>query len=390
MYGIAVSTLQPNSYFDQPVFLSSGYILLTPDSPVTEELVKRLKKWKYVEIYTEGKPKGLPSYLSGSDQSRIPAQTLDEDISERQQFAAARKFYSELRIFTAGLFSQFSADGTLNIATVTEWVKRTIQVVRERKDYLLRAIEIDGGSDDYLISHSVNTTILSLIIGDYLKATPHRLIELGNACLLHEIGMLKLPGELRRTAKKLSEEEMKVIITHTVVGYRILKGFSLPENVALAAIEHHERMDGTGYPQHLIGEKITEYARIIAVACSYDAIVGKRPFREESLDGHSAMVDLLQKNRKLYDDRVLKALIYTLSAYPVGTAVLLSNKSRGIVIRTDPEKPRYPIISVIIDPDGKKLTDFSQIQTAESAEGKGVSIVRVLTGQEAREVRSGQ
>jgi HD-GYP domain-containing protein (c-di-GMP phosphodiesterase class II) len=390
MNGIAVSTLQLNGYFDQPVFLSGGYILLTPDSPVTDDLVKRLRKWKYTEVLTEGRPKGVPLYLSGTDQANIPSQTLDEDISEREHFTAARKFYSEVRIFTGGLFSQFSSDGTLNVANVTEWVKKIIQAVRERRDHLLRAIEMDGGSDDYLVSHSVNSTILSIIIGDYLKAPPHRLIELGNACLLHEIGMLKLPPELRRTAKKLSEEEKKVIVTHTVVGYRVLKGFSVPENVALAAIEHHERMDGSGYPRSLAGDKISEYARIIAVACSYDAIVSRRPFRTESLDGHSAIKDLLQKNRKQYDDRVLKALIYTMSVYPVGTAVLLSNQSRGIVVKTDAERPRNPVIQVTVDPDGQRLDHSPLIQTVDAAEGKGISIQRVLAGQEAREVRGGQ
>jgi HD-GYP domain-containing protein (c-di-GMP phosphodiesterase class II) len=388
MNGIPVSSLSMNGYFDQPVFLDEKYILLTPDSPVTDELIKRLKKWKYNEVFTEGRAKDVPSYLSGADNTSITSQTLDQDIHEREDMSAARKFYSELRVFTAGVFSQFVTDGTLNLADVTEMVKKTIRMVRERRDYLLRSIEMDGSSDDYLVSHSVNSTILSVIIGDYLKAPPHRLIELGNACLLHEIGMLKLPPELRRSSKKINDDERRVIITHTAIGYRILKGISAPENVALAAIEHHERMDGSGYPRNLIGDKITEYARIIAVACSYDAIVSKRPFKNIALDGHSAIKDLLQKNRKQYDDRVLKALVYTLSVYPVGTAVLLSNQGKGIVIKTDPEKPRCPVVKVTIDPDGKKLTESKMIQTSDGIEGKGIVIQRVLSGDEAQEVRS--
>ncbi len=387
MNGIAVSTLQPNGYFDQPVYLEEDYILLTPDSPVTEELLRRLKRWKYMEVFTEGKAKDFPTFLSGAEQSNLTSQTLDEDIREREHFNAARKFYSEFRVFTSSAFTQFATDGSLNLATVTEWVKRAIQMVRDRRDYLLRAMEMDGNADDYLVSHSVNSTILSIIMGEYLKTPPHRLIELGNACLLHEIGMLKLPGELRRSTKALSDEERKVIVTHTVIGYRILKGISAPENVAMAAIEHHERMDGSGYPRNLIGDKINSYARIIAVACSYDAIVSKRPFRSSALDGHSAIKDLLQKNRKQYDDRVLKALIYTLSVYPVGTAVLLSNQSKGIVVKTDPEKPRCPVVRVTVDPDGKKLAPPALIQTSESGDGKGISVVRVMAAEEARDVR---
>ena len=388
MNGIPVSSLHPNGYFDEAVFLDEKYILLTPDSPVTDELIRRLKKWKYMQVLTEGKAKDVPSYLSGADHSSVTSQTLDQDIHEREDMASARKFYSELRVFTSGMFNQFTADGSLNLGDVTEWVKKTIQMVRERRDYLLRSTEMDGSTDDYLVSHSVNATILSIIIGDYLKAPPHRLIELGNACLLHEIGMLKLPPELRRSSKKINEEERKVIISHTAIGYRILKNISAPENVALACIEHHERMDGSGYPRSLLGDKITEYAKIIAVACSYDAIVSKRPYKVSALDGHSAIKDLLQKNRKQYDDRVLKALVYTLSVYPVGTAVLLSNQSRGVVIKTDPDKPRCPVVKVTIDPEGKKLADSPLIQTSDGTEGKGIVIQRVLSSDEAQQVRS--
>lgn len=387
MNGIPVSVIQPNTYFDQPVYLEPNYILLTPDSPATDELVRRLRKWRYLEVLTDGQPKSVPSYLSGGGVAGMAAQTLDQDINDRDDFAAARKFYSEFRMFANGLFTQFSSEGTLNLATVSDWVKKTIQMVRERRDFLMRVVELDGGTDDYLVNHSVNTTILSLIIGDYLKAPPHRLIELGSACLLHEIGMFKLPQDLRRSSKKFSDEERRVIFTHTVLGYRILKGFSAPENVALAAIEHHERADGTGYPRNLAGETITEYARIIAVTCSYDAIVSKRPFRSQSLDGHYAIKDLLQKNRKQYDDRVLKALVYTLSVYPVGTALLLSNQSKGVVVKVDPDKPRCPIVRVTVDPEGHKVTDMPLIQTVDAATGDGVSIARVLSGEESREVK---
>ena len=388
MNTIPVSVMQPNTYFDQPVFLESNYILLTPDSPATDDLLRRLRKWKYNQVLTDGQPKTVPSYLCvGGTISSVPAQTLDQDINDRDDFAQARKFYSELRTFTNGLYAQFASEGTLNLATVSDWTKKIIQEVRERRDFLMRAIEMDGGADDYLITHSVNSTILSLIIGDYLKAPPHRLIELGSACLLHEIGMLKLPVDLRRSSKKFNDEERRVIITHTVLGYRVLKGFSAPENVALAAIEHHERMDGTGYPRNLPGDKITEYARIIAVTCSYDAIVSRRPFRNYCLDGHSAIKDLLQRNRKQYDDRVLKALVYTLSVYPVGTTLLLSNKSKGIVVKVDPDKPRCPIVKVTIDPDGNRVADMPLIQTTEVAQGEGISIVRVLSADESKEVK---
>ena len=203
--------------------------------------------------------------------------------------------------------------------------------------------------------------------------------------MLHEIGMYKLPPELRRSAKVLSPEERRAMMAHTVLGYRVLKGFSAPENVALAAYEHHERIDGSGYPRNLMAPKITDYALIIGVVCSYDAMISRRPFRPGTLDGHAIIKDLAQKNRKQYDEKILKALVYTLSVYPVGTSVQLSNNSRGVVMKTDPAKPRCPVVKVVLDPSGNKLADPLLVQVSDT---EGLSISGVLSNEEAQEIKA--
>jgi HD-GYP domain-containing protein (c-di-GMP phosphodiesterase class II) len=346
--------------------------------------VKRLQKWKYPQVATDGKAKDVPGYLSSGKTASVTPQTIDEDIQQNAQVASAQKFYTEFTAFTDGMFARYSQEGLLNLGQVTEWIKKAIRTVHESRDFLLRFLDVSAEGDRTMITHAVNSTILALAIGDYLKAPPHRLIELGQACLLHEIGMLKLPPELRRTSKTLTPEERKAMSTHTLLGYRILKGFSAPENVALAALEHHERIDGSGYPRALTAPKITDYALILGVVCSYDAMLSRRPYRPGSLDGHATIRDLAQKNRKQYDEKVLKALVYTLSVYPVGTAVLLSNNSKGVVVKTDPTKPRCPIVRVVFDPEGKKLIDPPMVQVSDT---EGLTITGVLTADEAQQVK---
>jgi HD-GYP domain-containing protein (c-di-GMP phosphodiesterase class II) len=362
------------------VYLDARYILLTPDTPVTSELVQRLKRWKYTQVLTDGGQKDNPSYLSGADKASVAPVTIDEDIRYLEQMKTARDFVRGFQDFAAALLATFAEKGTLNLAEVTEWVKKTIRAIRDCRDCVIRFLEVDSEPERYPVTHAVNSTVLALVIGEFLKAPPHRLIELGNACMLHEIGMTRLPESLQRSSKALSPEERKAMAAHTALGYRILKGVSAPENVALAALEHHERIDGSGYPRGLTGEKITEYARIVAVACSYDAMVSHRPFREKSISGHSAIREFLQVSRKQYDERVLKALVYTLSVYPVGTPVLLTNGSKAIVAKTDPSSPRFPIVTVVVDPQGKSLVAPPLVQTAESG---GVGIARVLSSEEA-------
>jgi HD-GYP domain-containing protein (c-di-GMP phosphodiesterase class II) len=385
MNGVAVASLVPGSYFDQPVYLDKSFLLLTPDSPVTPELVSRLQKWKYQQVFTDGRSKNSPNYLANTSSSSVAPQTIDEDIRETERVASARKFHGEFTSFTSGIFAKYGAEGVLNLAEVTDWVKKAIQMVHENRDFLLRYLDVAADGDRYIITHAVNTTVLGLAIGEYIKLPPHKLIELGNACILHEIGMLKLPVELRRSSKTLSPDERKAMMAHTLLGYRILKGFSAPESVAQASLEHHERIDGSGYPRSLMTPKITDYALIIGVVCSYDAMISRRPYKPGTLDGHAIIRDLAQKNRKQYDEKILKALVYTLSVYPVGTAVQLSNHSKGIVLKTDPIKPRCPLVKVIIDASGTKLTAPPLVQVSDT---DGLTIVGVLSAEEAAEVKS--
>lgn len=384
MKRIPLSSLVPGTFFDEPVFLDGDYILLTPDSPVTPELVKRLQKWRYMEVATDGNVRDAPGFRPGAGSASAAPQTFDEGIQENEQVQAARQFHEEFTAFTEGLFEKFTEENLLNLAKVTEWIKKAIGTVHENKDVLLRFLDVSASADRYLITHAVNSTVLALAIGDYLKAPPHRLIELGQACLLHEIGMLKMPVDPGRASRALTPEERKAMSAHTLLGYRILKGFSAPENVALAALEHHERVDGSGYPRALAAPRITDYALIIAVVCSYDAMLSRRPFRSGRRDGHATIRELAQKNRRQYDEKVLRALVYTLSVYPVGTAVQLSNNSKGIVMKTDPAKPRSPTVQVLLDPDGKRIEDPPFVQVSET---DGLTITGVLTEEEAQQVK---
>jgi HD-GYP domain-containing protein (c-di-GMP phosphodiesterase class II) len=221
----------------------------------------------------------------------------------------------------------------------------------------------------------VRSAILAIIIGTYLKLPNHRLIELGVAALLHELGMLKLPTQLYLSARPLTAHEHKAITTHPVLGYSMLKSFDFPLAICLAALEHHERENGTGYPRQLQTDKIGLYSKIIAVACSYEALSSKRPHKE-SKDGYTGMLELLKNEGKQYDDTIVRALVLSLSIYPIGLYVLLSNGKKGQVVDVNPENPRLPIVQVFgeFTPDGKVKT----MQTAPDV----LTIVRPLNRSE--------
>lgn len=381
MQSFNISTLKPGTYFDAPVYLDKDYVILSPDTPLSEEIIKRLKRWGFTQVFSEGKQVDAPSYNS-KDNAVSSTAVLEENIQDSEKIQAARKFYYEYIDFTRIILNNFLTENHLNIQAITEKIKQLIDMEKNNRDYLLRYTELEAPVDNYLTTHSSNTSILSITLGSFLKLPPHRLIELGLSSFLHDIGMLKLPEHLYNNKDKLSGKDQKTVMAHTILGYRILKGFSVPENVALGALEHHERMDGTGYPNRLTGSKISLYARIIAVACSFDAMLAPRPYKE-SFDGHRAMLDLLRGNKAKYDENVIRALIYRLSIYPLGTYVLLSNNTKGLVVKAETNNPRFPTVRILKDEKGNKPEQPLIITTSEET---GLVIERSLTKSEIKNI----
>ena len=374
MNNIRVDSLLPNINFTEPVFLDEKYILLSPDTPTDENLIERLNKWDYKFVFTNGTSVGKAEIEQVEDHTTIEL-TLDEDIKQKSDQELIVKFYFDFLSFVKEMFTTLLNKNELNISVLTERIKSTIENVKKHKDFILRFNELKYPTDNYLYNHSVNSTLLALAIGIILKLPPHRLIELGIAALLHDVGMLRLPTHLYMSEKNLDPTERKNILAHTIAGYKNLKALSVPENVAIVALEHHERLDGSGYPRGLKGEQISIYSRIIAVACSFDGITAERPFKD-SLDGHHGIIDLLKNNKNRYDENVLKALIFAISLYPVGTYVRLSNQAIGVVVKTNPHNPKCPIVKILIDKNGVQMTEPVLLQTSEQS--GGVFIFRVL------------
>jgi HD-GYP domain-containing protein (c-di-GMP phosphodiesterase class II) len=372
-----VKDIPPNSFFSKPALLDGQFVLAAPEMPFTPKLQKSLQDWEFREIQSEGEPQVEYCPL-GADRPTEDEMMADPTLqSDGDQIRAAEEFYAGFHNYVKILFTQIAVKGELEFKPVAEKIKELCDFLREDRRYLLRVLRTteSGDSHNYLASHAVKSTIISIIIGFYLKLPTHRLIELGVAALLHEIGMMKLPPQIYLNKRALTPQERKAILTHPVHSYNMLKNFGFPLTISLAALEHHERESGDGYPQKLTGDKISLYAKIIAVTCSYEALTSARPHKDAK-DGYTGMLDLLKNIKKQYDDTVVRALVYSLSIYPIGLYVLLSNGKKGQVVDVNPENPRFPIVQILgeITPDGKTKT----LETS----AEGLSIVRPLLREE--------
>ncbi|MDR0597960.1 MAG: HD-GYP domain-containing protein [Treponema sp.] len=370
-----VADIAPETYFSKPVYLDRGFVLTAPEMPVSVLIKTALEEWGFKTLRSDGEP--VEEYsLEESPGGESPV-TVFKDTKDIEKMRRAEAAYLQFQYYVSSVFSQILAGNAPDLQDMTEKTRDLCEFIKKDRRYVLRALRNaePETEQNYLVSHTAKSAILSIIIGSYLKLASYRLIELGIAAIFHETGMIRLPPAVYMNNRRLNSEERRAILAHPALGFSILKSFNLPLAVTLPALEHHERENGGGYPRQLTGDKISLYSKIIAVACSYEAQTSQRPHKNAK-DGFEGMVDLLKNEGKQYDDTVIRALVFSLSIYPIGLYVLLSNGRKGQVVDVDPENPRYPLVQIlgVLTPEGKaKIQETSQ---------DGVHIIRPLVRDE--------
>jgi HD-GYP domain-containing protein (c-di-GMP phosphodiesterase class II) len=210
-----------------------------------------------------------------------------------------------------------------------------------------------GNEKDYTASHSINTMIYALKIGLRLDYAQDHLEELGLAALLHDVGMFTVPDSILRKPASLNDEETAEIRKHHEISRDILAPWSkeMP-HLARVAYEHHEREDGSGYPCGLRGEQISEYAKITGLASTYEAMTHDRPHRR-----CVSVRELIDTKNRAFSPRVMRSFLEQISLYPIGSFVKLNNRTVGKVIRTHDGQPLRPVVTILVDADGMRVTE---------------------------------
>lgn len=389
-----IADLTEGYFFTEDAYLDKKFLLLTPGVPISESFKKALRDWEFFKIYSEGHTseqpiiRMMPSMADAAvasdapEKKEAPAEDLSQmqQLSEESRFDLVEKTYNDYQDFISQVYTRYATRKELQLQLISDKVKDLCDFIKENKRYVLRILPSQENRDkNYLVIHAMRSTMYAIVIGLQLKFPIHKLIELGVSCILHEIGMIRLPPQLYMGNKILSPVEKNAILTHPVISYNILREFSFPLNICLGVLEHHERENGDGYPRKLTKDKISLYAKIIAVACSYEAVTAVRPYKE-ARDAYTGIIDIMKNEGKQYDETIIRALLFSLSLYPIGLYVLLSNDKIGQVVDVNPENPKYPIVQI----DGEIKTDGKPkvIETSEYS----IYIKRPLTKEEASNI----
>ncbi len=400
MENISVDLLKPGNSFSSDLLVDSTFLILPKSAEVTEDLIKALKQWGFDEILADGQLNhgGDIGITSLDDEEKIDDKAQKEKIgenvkkaiesskhsavgnSDQARIELVHSVYEEYMNYIESVFTHYATHKEIDKEELSETVQELCIFIKDHRRYILRVNStINAEKRNFLVIHTMRTTVLAIAIGFQLHLPLSKMIELGVTCILHEIGMLRLPPQLYMSSRKLSVREKAQISKHTLLGYSIIKDLSFGLPIQLGVLEHHEKENGTGYPRRLTGEKISANAKVIAVACTYEAISSPRSYKDEK-STFDALLELLQNREHAYDASVIKALLYTVSLYPIGTYVYLTNRKVAEVIDTNPDNPKLPVVQLLTErePDGS----FKTYQIGEN----NINILRILTKQEKEDI----
>lgn len=222
-------------------------------------------------------------------------------------------------------------NGRSQLPDITGHVENIVTELCKNKDVMVNMMDLSS-YDSYTYAHSLNVTMLSVLVGASLGFPHNDLVGLGMGALLHDIGKIHINKRILLKNGPLTDEEFEIIKKHPQDGFDyIRKRFHLPTKYLHTILEHHEKFDGTGYPNGKKGNEISLYGRICAVADVYDAVSSKRPYRNP-LPVHECVEYIMAGSSTLFDPEVVYAFIRRIAPYPLGTSVTLSNGWTGLVI----------------------------------------------------------
>ncbi len=215
----------------------------------------------------------------------------------------------------------------------------------------IRHIHEDLGG---LIQKSIMMMLYTIKTGQPLKLNYEELKTQVLAAMLHHIGMAQISSDIRHKKTKLNKSELKAIQQAPQHSYDFLQACGISDDAILqAALDASERYDGSG-PKGMSGSAIPWSARLISVISMFEALIHYRPYRERLLP-RDAIREIVKNHKKSFDPRMLKALIESISLYPVGTYVELNSGEIGLVIRVHPRLPLRPVVDVRMDKQGNPI-----------------------------------
>jgi HD-GYP domain-containing protein (c-di-GMP phosphodiesterase class II) len=351
MKKVPVKSLRAGLSFTEPVYIEGNSLLVPAGVAIRKKDLDRINSWGVEAVFTDGDIITAADKTAGGAKEQKSSTPLSlADVKEK---SGAYRSYVNLITKVNEVFDNIAAGVSIEVRSIDNITGSLLHLIREQQGQVIGFILGGEVSGQELAKSSVNTAILTAMIALEMKLPNHRVMQITTGALLHDAGMLRLPRDITEKKGGLTGAEVQRMQAHPLYTYKIIcKELLYPEDVGIAALQHHERWDGEGYPRRVSGTNIDLGARIVSVADAFEAMVSEKPYRN-SMMGYQAMKNLLSDNSRRFDPDVLKHFIKTMGIYPIGSIILLNNGAIARVVEVKGNAPLRPNIRVLIDEFGK-------------------------------------
>ncbi|MBE0483178.1 MAG: HD-GYP domain-containing protein [Bacterioplanes sp.] len=327
---------------DSP-FLFQGFLL---EDEFDIQMVQDVCQWVYVEVIEE-------HWQAIDKPNAAPIKQVSRFVEKRemaQQLTQANRTYRSAKLQVKELFASAHLGQAMNFKAAQQTVKECVSRVIDNPNAMLWLTRLKH-QDEYTAEHSVNVCLLAIALGQQVDLAPYELENLGMCGLMHDIGKMKVPSEILNKPGRLDPNEFAEMARHTTYAKQLLMGRSdIYPGAVDVAYNHHERLDGKGYPRGLDSSKLSLFTRIVTIVDAYDAMTSDRCYKRgmSSLDA----MRILNKNRGTqFDDELVRKFITMIGMYPPGYLLEMSNGEVGIILSADKDFKLKPRVILVLDPN---------------------------------------
>ena len=284
-----------------------------------------------------------------------PKPDLPQPVAMKDPTVAdqAGDVYDELAQAAASIFAAAESETAPEAPVVVAAVRNVLTCLEEGDQLLTETVRRRAEADSWS-RRGANVAVMAMRLGRAIGFDERRNLALGLCGLMHDIGMLCVPEQVL-AADRLTPTQLKQLRQHPVESQRIVRTFGKAfEWIAKVVVQVHERHDGSGYPKGLAGEEIHEFARIIGLVDTYEAMAQPRADRQARVV-YNALKEIIDQRNSLFDRSLIKALIDIVSIFPLGSLVKLNNGEIGRVVGTSRLHPTRPTVDILVDPRGRRL-----------------------------------
>ncbi len=354
MLNLSVNKLKPGMEVAKSIYNKNGHILISKGTKLKASYIQRLKELGVESIYITP--------------DELPKVSVPESISQETRIETVQKVNK--------VMEDVKIKGKIDNQLIKEQVNNIITEILSSGEQIIHLSDIRN-YDNYIFYHSVNVAILSLLIALEMGYNEMELKKIATGALLHDIGLVLVDDQIAKNRENLSESEHQRYKKHTEYGYRILtENDEINIKARHIAYQHHEKLDGTGFPRQLEGDEILDYAQLVAVANIYDALTSDANNSEKLLPNQALEVLESLSGSKLNSDYIT-ALKKHVAVYPIASPVLLNNGETALVVDVEKDNLREPIVKIIRDQDGNRVKNGEEINLAQT-EGLEIKEVKSL------------